>query len=138
MSVDTLLQEIDKPKMPSPEKLYAEAHAAGMAAGNALQPVPMLVEQHASPLDDNSPVVKQWVCNGGVCGFAWVKIKPARGKFVSFCKKHDIGYVSDYGGYEIWVSQFGQSIEKKEAYAHAFAAVLKKYGIKAYGQSRMD
>ena len=75
----------------------------------------------------------------GVCGFAWVNIKPARGKFVKFLKDNNIGRKdSYYGGWTVWVSDFGQSVTRKENYARAFAKVLGDYGITAYSMSRLD
>ena len=75
----------------------------------------------------------------GVCGFAWVNIKPARGKFVKYLKDNDIGRKdSYYGGYTLWVSGFGQSLARKESYARAFAKHLEQNGITAIAMSRMD
>lgn len=120
--------------------LYAQAHEAGMAAGKAHQPVPMIVSEHANPLNDNSPVVKVYApVMGGVCGFAWIKIRPARGAFVNWLKVKKIGRVDSYsGGYSISVHQFGQSMECKEAYAGAFAQVLNDHDVLAYAESRED
>ena len=40
---------------------------------------------------------------------------PARGKFVNWLKKANIGRKDNYyGGYTIWVSEFGQSVTRKE------------------------
>ena len=36
------------------------------------------------------------------------------------------------------VSQYGQSLEKKEAFANAYAEVLSDAGVRAYVDSRMD
>lgn len=45
-----------------------------------------------------------------------------------------------YGGVSIWVGGFGQSVQRKEAYANAFAEVLNERveGVRAYAGSRMD
>lgn len=45
-----------------------------------------------------------------------------------------------HGGTYIWVGGFGQSMQKKEAYARAFAAVVSEHvaGCSAYASSRMD
>jgi hypothetical protein len=121
------------------EKIYNEAFNAGMIAGNNHNPVPMIVQEHSNPLDDNSPVTKTYApVMGGVCGFAWINIKPATNPFVKFLKSMDIGHKSYYGGYDWWISEFGQSMEKKEAFAQAAAKVLNSYGIKCYATSRMD
>ena len=123
-----------------PATVYAEAHALGIAAGKACSPTPMVVGQPTTPLGDDIDYTKEtWLVNDGVCGFAWVNIKPARGKFVKFLKDNKIGRKdSYYGGYTVWVSHFGQSLARKESYARAFANHLNENGIKAYSMSRMD
>jgi hypothetical protein len=99
----------------------------------------MIVSEHSNPLDDSSKVVRQYYVGDGVCGFAWVKITPARGKFVKWLKDNRIGRSNSYeGGYDISISDYNQSLQKKEAYANAFAKVLVDKGIKAYANSRMD
>lgn len=123
----------------SPLKIYQEACAAGIAAGNACKPIPMAVGTPTtflgSQLDLSKPVE---IVEGGVCGFAWITIKPARGKFVSWCKENKLGSTSSMGGFTIWVSEFGQSMARKEEYARAFAKVLNNYGVNAYADSRID
>ena len=76
----------------------------------------------------------------GMCGFAWVNISPARGKFVNYLKKIGKGYTSYQGGYNVPAGgvELGQSITRKEAYAEAFAKVLQDWGIKCYVSSRLD
>lgn len=121
------------------QELFNKADKAGMEAVESLNVTPMVVQSHANPLDDNSPVTESYYIPDGPCGFAWVKIRPARGKFVNWLKKQEIGRTDSYaGGYVIWVSKFNQSMQKKECYARAFANVLKESGIDAYSQSRMD
>jgi len=129
-------------------KIMALALEAGIKALNTAKPTPMIVEQHTNMIDDNSPVAKSWVVDGGVCGFAWVQFKanttPNR-KFLAGLKK--AGMVgekgSDWGksyqgGYSYWVGQGGQSMERKIAFASAFAQVLSDNGITVYTGSRMD
>lgn len=121
------------------EQIYNEAHAAGCNAVANLRVRPMIVSERANPLDDSSNVVCQYYVEDGVCGFAWVKIRPARGKFVKWLKDNKIGRPNSYeGGYDISIFDYNQSMQKKETYADAFAKVLVSNGIKAYGQSRMD
>ena len=76
----------------------------------------------------------------GACGFAWVNISPARGKFVNYLKKIGKGHKSYRGGWDYWVSskELGQSITRKEAYAEAFAKVLQEWNINAFAESRLD
>jgi len=120
------------------QKIYDDAHKAGMKAGEDCIPTPMTVVQHANMADDKSAVVKQWHIPQGVCGFAWIKIRPANCSFAKWIKKNNLGRNGYDGGIDIWVHEFGQSMEMKEAYANAFAVVLEFYGIKAFSGSRMD
>ena len=123
-----------------PATIYEKAHAAGMAAGNGCTPTPMVVGQPTTPLGNDIDYSKEtYYVSDGVCGFAWINIKPARGKFVKYLKDNNIGRKdSYYGGYTIWVSGFGQSLDRKSAYARAFVKVLNDNGLKAYAMSRMD
>ena len=123
------------------QALWDAAHAAGMAAGNAVTPNPMIVVERANPLDDRSPVVRQYApVMDGVCGFAWVVVCPGNHSFCHWAKKHQQAR-SEYGGGVCvkWVFEFNQSMTRKEAYARAFAQVLREAGIEwAYSNSRMD
>lgn len=80
----------------------------------------------------------------GLCGFAWVKIKPARGKMVSWLKKNNIGKTDSYaGGYMLWVggdipAGSTQAIQTKEAIASAAVKILQENGIRAWKESRLD
>lgn len=118
--------------------LAEKAHAAGVAAVAKLQVRPMVVQSHANPLDDGSAVVKEYFVADGVCGFAWVKFKGV-GPWANYAKKY-LGARKAYGGgLSINISAYNQSMQKKEAYASAFAAVLREAGIAdAYADSRMD
>jgi hypothetical protein len=119
--------------------LFDKAHAAGMAAGNATVPTPIMAVQHANPLNDNSAVVQQWYVPQGSCGHAWVIVRPGNCSFANWLKKNGHGKASAYhGGVMVWASEFGQSVEKKSAYAGAFAKVLHEAGIRAHSYSRDD
>jgi hypothetical protein len=107
------------------------AHRAGMEAGNRVIPTPMVI------VDGNTKQVVD-VVDDGLCGFAWVTIRPARGAFVNYLKAREWGSPGYSGGWEIWVSNFNQSMTRKEAYARAFASVLQNYGINATAGSRLD
>jgi hypothetical protein len=98
----------------------------------------MVVSQHVSPVDDSSPVTKQWLVEGGVCGFAWVVIRPANCPFANWMKTNKGARKAYGGGLSYWVHDFDQSMERKLAYAHAFATILHEFGIDANAQSRMD
>ncbi len=121
--------------------MYADADEAGMAAVRKLDVVPMVVgtakDIFSNEIDRTKPV---YVVPDGPCGFAWVNIKPGTSAFAKWLVKNQMARKdSYYGGVTVWVSQFNQSMQKKEAYAYAFAAVLDgKYGVRAYASSRMD
>ena len=81
------------------------------------------------------------------CGFANVSIHPARGKFVSFMKKADVGSKGYGGGYRISYYDImpkdhpyshTQSMSIKEEACEAFRDELKKYGLTVYAESRAD
>mgnify|MGYP003322325400 CR=1 FL=1 len=72
------------------------------------------------------------------CGFANVAIHPARGRFVSFMKKADIGSIGYRGGWRIsyydimpkshpW--RCTQSMSIKEIGCDAFASTLESFGL---------
>lgn len=124
--------------MTKPELIYAEAHKSGQLAVEKITVAPMIVQQHANPLDDNSDVIKQYYVADGVCGFASINVKPANSKFAKFIVQNNLGHKSIYGGVFMSIRDYNQSLQKKEAYAYAFADVLNKHGIKAYAESRMD
>jgi len=120
-------------------RIYKEAYAAGLKAGEEAIPTPMIVGQPTTPLGNDIDFKKQtYFVSEGACGFAWVNISPARGAFVTYLKSIDAGRKGYYGGFEIWVREFGQSITRKEAFAGAFAQVLNSYGISASAGSRLD
>ena len=82
------------------EKLLERAHLMGMDAGRRVGVTPMIVgtptETFGNDIDYSK---KTYFVEGGVCGFAGVVIKPARGKFVSYLKSIGKGNKHYYGGY---------------------------------------
>lgn len=88
---------------------------------------------------------KKLADNPGVwypCGFAWVVIRPARGKFVKMLKDHDepIGHPAYGGGYMIW-NPAQSATQWKDALlagANAFAQVLTEAGLSCTSESRDD
>ena len=81
------------------------------------------------------------------CGFANVSIHPARGRFVSFMKKADIGSSGYRGGWRISYYdimpqdhqyRMTQSLDIKEIATEAFRDELRKYGLTVYAESRAD
>ena len=121
------------------EKLLERAHLMGMDAGRSVGVTPMVVGSPSTPFGSDIDYSKKtYFVESGVCGFAGVVIKPARGKFVSYLKSIGIGNKHYYGGYYVSVREFGQSLARKEAYASAYAKVLSEVGMSCYVDSRMD
>jgi hypothetical protein len=120
------------------EAIYSEAHYKGNVAVQMTTVTPMVVQQRENPLNDDSQLVRQYIVNDGVCGFASVTVKPANCKFAKFLVANGLGRKSFNGGVSMSVRDFNQSLTKKEAYAYAFASVLNEHGIKAFVDSRMD
>lgn len=110
--------------------LWATAAAAGKAAGDAATPDPILVT--------TADGAKTWYVPDGLCGFAWVKVTPGTSSFARWLVKSGLAHKGYGGGVDIWVSDFGQSIDRKTAAARAIAKVLTDAGITAYAQSRLD
>lgn len=120
-------------------ELALRADEAGRRAAAECIPEPMVVVQRANPFDDSSPIVKQYApVMDGVCGFAWVTIRPGNCSFAHYAKKHLGARKAYYGGVDIWISEYGQSYERKYAYARAFAEVIAEAGINAYAGGRLD
>lgn len=111
------------------EALFKEAHEAGMKAGIGEQTSTMVVVGHG----------QRYVVPEGPCGFAWVVVKPGTSAFAKWLMKNGKARKHYYGGVSLWVGEFNQSMERKYAYAAAFAEVLRKNGIEnCYADSRMD
>lgn len=114
-----------------------EAHLAGYAAGQACNPTPMMVREADLMTDQPLAGGRSYYVPDGVCGFAYIKFNgnTAWGRWAlgtGIARK-------DYPkGLAISVQAFGQSMQRKEAYAQAYVAVLKKHGIDAYADSRID
>ena len=123
------------------EAVYNKAVEAGMAAGNAAAPTPMVVGTPTTPfgneIDRTKPV---YLVADGVCGFAWVTVRPGNSSFAKWLVKNKIARADHYyGGVTFSVPYFNQSMIRKEAYANAVANVLRdELGVKAYANSRMD
>ena len=120
--------------------LIRRAEEAGAKAGADRIPEPMHVIERANPWDDRSPIVKRYApIEGGVCGFAWITVRPGNSPVANYLKNTGKGRTDSYaGGVMVWVSQYGQSMERKVAYAYAYASVLRDAGVKAYAGDRMD
>lgn len=112
------------------QHLYDKAHTAGILAANETVCRPMTVVNPATG--------QRWHVPDGVCGFAWIVVKPGNGAFAKWLKTNKLAEKHYEGGVSIWVSDYSQSMQLKEAYARAFAAVIKEAGLNCYSDSRMD
>ena len=113
---------------------------------------PMVVAQHANPMDDSSEVTDSWIVPGGPCGFASIRVKCTNGpsrKFINQLKKAGLAggensfkewsKSSYYGGFmKSFTLIGGQSLAYKTAYANAYAGVLEEAGINTWVWTRMD
>ena len=118
---------------------FVRARDAGLAAGKAAQPRPMVVGNAiglSNKIDPNGPL---YHCAEGTCGFAWVRVSSGRSSFAKWLVKNGLGRKAYGGGVDIWISDHGQSIERKEAHARAMANVLRTdLQVECHADSRMD
>jgi hypothetical protein len=120
------------------ERIWREADAAGKAAAKAAVPDAIVVYSPKS-LFDNEPDLSKPVYYEpeGMCGFASVRFagNTAFGRWAKKTGRADTAYPK---GLMHWVSDYGQSYDRKRAYAQAFATVLREAGIDCYAESRLD
>lgn len=119
------------------EEIYSAAHADGHAAAIANTPTPVVFAEANGLSTQPDPNGQSWYVPEGVCGFGWVTFA-GNTAFGRWAKKTGIAKKYHAGGLYIWVTDYGQSMDRKEAYAYAFAKVLQMHGISAYANSRMD
>jgi len=131
-------------KIKSAYDILVEASEAAEAAVKACTPRAIIVGDAiglSNEIDESKPT---YYIEGGVCGFASVVIKPARGSIVAELKKRKIGSAHYGGGYSFSSWQLAPSIRRDQSYERAVAAargavdVLKKYGVNAYVDARID
>lgn len=107
------------------------AELAGNDAANRATPTPMLV--YEAGLDDRPiPDARAWHVPEGVCGFAWVNVKPGNSRIARALKEHgaqpfNARTDSYYGGVSVWVGVGGQSHARKVAAANAYATVIEQF-----------
>ena len=120
-------------------ELHERADEAGKKAADSHTPTPVIVGTPTTPLGNEIDYEKKtYYVPQGVCGFAWVHLSEGRSSFARWAKKNLGAHKAYYGGVDIWTRGYGQSMELKEAYASAYAEVLREAGIDAYMGSRMD
>ena len=107
--------------------LLKSAHEVAHKAATECRPIPM----HVVGMGANE------IVSDGVCGFASVRFK-GNTAFGRYMKKNNLARSAYGGGLSMSVHQYNQSLTRKEAYAHAFAEELRKAGIDAWAESRID
>ena len=117
--------------------LYAAADAAGKQAADAAVPTPMIVGKAIGLTDQIDYSQPTYFVADGPCGFAWVQFAGNTG-WGRWAKKEGHARPAYGGGLQIRVADYGQSVMRKEAYAQAFADVLREAGVTAYAESRLD
>lgn len=129
------------------KNILAEADAAGRAAVAVAKVTPMIVGSAKSlfsnEIDYSQPT--EFV-EDGVCGFAWINVYPEFKGNTKLGKEERkvlerLGFSKDWENnkrFYLWVSDFNQSMQKKETYARAYAKVLSANGVTASSMSRMD
>ena len=121
--------------------ILKRAHEAGMKAGNALTPTPMIVGTPTTLFgSDIDPTKQTYFVAGGVCGFAWCRIQgnTSFGRWAKASPTSGFRKSEYHGGLLRSCHEFGQSMECKEAYMAAFCESLRSEGIAADAMSRMD
>lgn len=115
------------------QALWDRAVEYGLAAGNQHKPQPM-------NLVGRSPQggVEHYHVPEGLCGFAWVVIRPATTPFGRWLKATGRASKAYGGGLQVWISDHEQSYERKQAHASAMAEVFRAAGINAYAGGRLD
>lgn len=105
-----------------------------------MTPADVLFLAREAAMKATNDYIKQYPDQWWPCGFAWVEIRPARGPFVTFLKKQNIGRKGHDGGWHIWNpgEHSTQWMDAKFEGAVAFAKVLKENGINAVARQRMD
>lgn len=123
------------------QAIYDEALIEARKAGLGCRPTPMIVGAPKTPLGDEIDYSKPvYYVDDGACGFAWVVVKPGNCKFAKWLTEKGLARRHYQGGVSIWVSEYGQSVERKEAHARALASALRdKTGVdKIWSESRLD
>lgn len=127
-------------------KLCDKADVEGRAAVAEVVTRAVLIYQETYPFSGEMDKTKpSYTLDDFPCGFSWILVYPANKGNTRLGKEErklleSVGFrKNDYEKtYRLWVSDFNQSMQKKEAYARAYAKVLSAAGFRAYSGSRMD
>lgn len=128
------------------DAIFNEASEAAVKAYKEAKPHPVIFGQAVDIFSNKMVPGSEELCTEGVCGFAWINIKPARGPFISWLKKNNRGDRGVYGGWTLGTYDItdhtcnSQSLARKEAACRAFVEVLREYfpGMRIWVSSRLD
>lgn len=113
------------------ERIWTEAVTAGLQAGYDVVPTPMVVRGYES-----TPVMD------GMCGFAWVSVRPGNSAFARWLVKTGRGRSAYGGGIQVWISAHSQSYTRKHAHASAMVDVFRSEpllsGVRFFADGRLD
>jgi hypothetical protein len=134
------------PNLEKLKEIIVKATIAGNEAVSKAKIIPMIVGEAKSlfsnEIDYSKPV--EFV-ESGVCGFAWINVYPEfKGSTKLGKEERKVLEAAGFSkneyekNYQRWVSEFNQSMQKKEAFARAFSKVLRENGINASAGSRID
>ena len=127
-------------------EVITKATIAGNEAVTKAKVIPMVVGSakglFSNEIDYSKPT--EYVADG-VCGFAWINVYPEfKGNTKLGKEERKVLEAAGFSkneyekNYQRWVSEFNQSMQKKEAFARAFSKVLRENGINASAASRID
>ena len=129
------------------EKEMADLHARAIAAADqafaGAKLTPVVFGQAKSLFSTKIDYSQQTFYEpDGVCGFAWVNVRPGTSRFARWLIRKGVARTdSYYRGVRIWApggDRMSQSYDRKMAAAEAYAAVLRESGITAYASGRLD
>lgn len=128
------------------KEIITKATIAGNEAVTKAKVIPMVVGTakglFSNEIDYSKPT--EYV-EDGYCGFAWINVYPEfKGSTKLGKEERKVLEAAGFSkneyekNYQRWVSEFNQSMQKKEAFARAFSKVLRENGINASAGSRID
>lgn len=132
--------------------LIARAGEAGEAAFRGAVPTPMVVYTPRDVMgsltggDDGGADPSQPIygVSEGICGTAWVNVKPGGSRFARYLLSEGMARRDSYAGgvamstWKVCGDRYSQSYARWDAAATAIAKVLREAGIEAWAQSRID
>lgn len=119
------------------QSLLDQGNLLGGIAARKHNPTPMDIVQ-TDVFGKALANAKVYHVSEGACGFAWVTIKPGTHPFAKWLKQRGYAHKGYYGGVEMSIQNYNQSVERKYAHAVAMASYLRDNGIDATAHERLD